>query len=119
MLYASTRNSLAKSLGSSHFTDTLFATSKADLTPSAYAAHRAHMAAPKPMSAREKEFEAAKAAERQAGATSYGSANTINRNESIGYSWPENVDNAMKILADGDGSHLVVFVRNTLIHAII
>ena len=39
MLYASTWLSPLKSLGSSLYTDSIFATSKADLTPEAYDAH--------------------------------------------------------------------------------
>lgn len=60
MLYASTRNTLLRSLGGggASFQHTLFATSKADLTPSAYAAHLAHQAAPHPMTAQEKEVSA-------------------------------------------------------------
>src|ERR1700709_560398 len=63
MLYASTRGSLLKSLGSTLFTDSIFATSKADLTPEAYAAHRRHLDAPKPLSTREREMADIRAAE--------------------------------------------------------
>ena len=110
MLYASTRNTLTKSLGSAHFTDSLFATSKNDLAPSSYAAHRTHMSAPKPMSAREQEAEAARAAERQAGNAAYESLHDRTRNEPVGFSWPDDVDDAMKRLAEGEESHLVVLV---------
>ncbi|KAI6009399.1 hypothetical protein F5J12DRAFT_37253 [Pisolithus orientalis] len=71
MLYASTRNSLSKSLGSTVFTDSLFATSKADVTPEGYAAHKRHQAAPQPLSAREQEMADIKAAERQAAGNVY------------------------------------------------
>ncbi len=71
MIYASTRNSVTKSLGATSFVDTIFATSKEDLTPEGYAAHKRHLAAPKPMSAREKEMADIKAAEREAGSALY------------------------------------------------
>ena len=110
MLYASTRNTLTKSIGSTHFTDSIFATSKDDVTPASYAAHRAHMSAPKPMSPREKEAEAARAAERQAGNAAYESIHDRTRNEPVGFAWPEDVDSAMKSLSEGDESQLIVLV---------
>ena len=67
MIYAATRNTLTRTLGAAHFSDNLFATSKEDVTAEAYAKHRLHLAAPKPMSAREKEMEEVKAAECAAG----------------------------------------------------
>ena len=71
MLYASTRNALMRALGSATFTDNIYATSKDDVTPEAYAAHLRHLAAPKPLSAREKELEDVKAAEREGGINQY------------------------------------------------
>ncbi|RXW18882.1 hypothetical protein EST38_g6968 [Candolleomyces aberdarensis] len=66
MLYASTRASLLKSLGSTLFTDSIFATNKQDLTPSAYLAHQRHQAAPKPLSSREQEIADLRVAENAA-----------------------------------------------------
>jgi twinfilin-like protein len=71
MLYASTRNSVTRSLGSAHFTDSIFATSKQDLTAEAYNKHKLHMAAPKPLSAREKSLADLAAAEKEAGQSAY------------------------------------------------
>ncbi|KAG1734577.1 hypothetical protein EDB19DRAFT_1595091, partial [Suillus lakei] len=73
-LPASTSNSLTRSLGSTIFTDSLFATSKADVTPEACEAHKRHQVAPKPLSAREQEMaNILKAAEREAGNSYEGS----------------------------------------------
>ncbi|KIJ17140.1 hypothetical protein PAXINDRAFT_167919 [Paxillus involutus ATCC 200175] len=110
MLYASTRNSLTKSLGSTVFTDSLFATSKSDVTPDAYAAHKRHQAAPNPLSAREKEMADIKAAEREAGATYEGSRARQNHlgNQEVGYEWPEQAEDAVRELRAGEGSRLVV-----------
>ena len=88
MLYASTRNALTKSLGSTHFTDSLFATSKSDLTAEAYAAHKAHIAAPKPLSEREKEQ--AEASRQAGGATYEGSGVRHSHvNQGVGMKWSE------------------------------
>ncbi|EPQ58361.1 actin depolymerizing protein [Gloeophyllum trabeum ATCC 11539] len=109
MLYASSRNALTKSLGSAHFTDSLFATSKADLTPEAYAAHKRHQAAPQPMSAREKEMADIRAAEREGGVPYRGSQVRQNvMGTGVGLNWGPEVEEAVKGLGDGDGSWLVV-----------
>ncbi|KAF9228719.1 actin depolymerizing protein [Gyrodon lividus] len=110
MLYTSSRNSLTRSLGSTVFTDSLFATSKSDVTPDAYAAHKRHQAAPKPLSAREQEIADIKAAEREAGATYEGSRARQNHlgNQEIGYKWPEEAEEAVRELRAGKGNQLVV-----------
>ncbi|KAF7353635.1 Protein tyrosine kinase [Mycena venus] len=111
MLYASSRASLLKSLGSTLFSDSIFATSKADLTPEAYAAHRKHVMAPKPLSASEQEMADVRAAERQAGGLSVyqGSrARTTHIGKTIGMPWAADLEDAVKDLSEGDDSVLVV-----------
>lgn len=112
MLYASTRNALTKSLGSTVFTDSLFATDKADVTPSGYAAHRRHQTAPKPLSAREQEIADIKAAEREASGNYEGSRGRQNHlgNQEIGYAWAEDAREAVGELRAAEGSRLVVLV---------
>ncbi|THH31158.1 hypothetical protein EUX98_g3036 [Antrodiella citrinella] len=111
MLYASTRNNLTKALGSTHFTDNLFATSKADVTADAYKKHIAHLNAPKPMSDWEKEMATIKAAEREAGGANY-EGSRARRNplgsSAMGFQWNEDAEIALKELAEGQDSHLVV-----------
>lgn len=110
MLYASTRNSLTKALGSAPFKDTLFATSKADISASAYAKHRASLDAPKPMSAREKEMEEIKQAEGRS-STYEGSRARVNHvTQEVGLGWPEDIESAVLELGSGEGSKLVVIV---------
>ena len=118
MLYASTRNGLTKSLGSAVFTDSLFATDKADVTPAGYAAHRRHQSAPKPLSAREKEIADVKAAEREAGASYEGSRGRQNHlgNQEIGYTWSEDAREAVGEMRTGEGSQLVILV--SIVHRI-
>ncbi|KZT28469.1 actin depolymerizing protein [Neolentinus lepideus HHB14362 ss-1] len=113
MLYASTRNSLIKSLGSTSFTDSLFATSKFDVTPEAYQAHKRHQAAPQPMSAREKEMADIKAAEREGGVPYRGSqVRTSIVGTGVGLNWGADVEEAVKGLAEGDARRLVILTIN-------
>ncbi|KAH8833968.1 hypothetical protein DL96DRAFT_1666909 [Flagelloscypha sp. PMI_526] len=110
MLYASTRASLTKSLGSTLFSDSIFATSKADITPDAYAAHRRHISAPKPMSSREQELADIREAEREAGSSYQGMrARASHVGTGVGLNWSEPVAAAIKALSDeANGTQLVV-----------
>ncbi|KAH9951888.1 actin depolymerizing protein [Amylocystis lapponica] len=110
MLYAATRTTLTKSLGSAHFTDNIFATSKEDLTAAAYVKHRQHVLAPKPMSAREKEMADVRAAERDAGGGAYqGSRARQNHiGQSVGMTLTQDVENALVELNMGEDFGLIV-----------
>ncbi|KAF9001881.1 hypothetical protein BDQ17DRAFT_1357648 [Cyathus striatus] len=108
MLYASSRASLIKSLGSTLFTDSIFATSKADLTPEAYGAHLRHLAAPKPLSAREQELADLRAAE-SSSATYDGTRSRISHiDTAVGFIWAPEAEEAVIALGRGEGSGLVV-----------
>ena len=112
MLYAATRNALTKTLGAAHFTDSIFATSKEDIGTEAYAKHRRHLAAPKPMSAREKEMEEVKAAERDTGGRIYeGSrARASHAGERLSMEWSPEVEEAVSELGAADDTRLVIMV---------
>ncbi|KAJ7261296.1 actin depolymerizing protein [Mycena haematopus] len=117
---------LAQVFGSSLFSDSVFATSKADLTPEAYAAHRRHVTAPKPLSASEREMADVRAAEREAGGLSVyqGSrARTTHMGKTIGMPWTADLEDAVKSLNEGDDSVLVVATidmasENLILHSI-
>ena len=112
MLYASTRNSITKSLGSAYFTDSIFATSKDDVTGGGYARHLRHLAAPKPMSEREKVLAEMAEAEKQA-ADAYQGSNARKSHLSgavVGFSWSPDVEEAFKQLAVEGSSKLLVVV---------
>ena len=116
MLYASTRNNLTKSLGSTHFKDSLFANSKDDVSFDAYKRHRAHLAAHKPMTEREKELAEIKAAERAAGGSGY-EANREKRShigDRVGFQWSAEADEAVKALQDSGDARLIVLVSRTV-----
>ncbi|KAJ7273150.1 actin depolymerizing protein [Mycena rebaudengoi] len=111
MLYASSRAALLRSLGSTLFSDSIFATTKSDLTAEAYAAHRRHLAAPQPLSAAERELVEVRAAERLAGGLSVyqGSrARTSHVSNTIGMPWTPDLEDAVKALGEGDDSVLVI-----------
>jgi twinfilin-like protein len=99
---------------SSNIADSLFATSKADLTPAAYAKHRAHIAAPKPLSPREVEMESVLAAQRDAEKAYSGSRTRANNTgRKIGFPWNPDVQDAVRALVEpGDRSTLVIIVSN-------
>ncbi|PSR94052.1 hypothetical protein PHLCEN_2v4480 [Hermanssonia centrifuga] len=125
MLYASTRNMLTKSLGSAPFTDSIFATSKADLTAAAYDRHRVSLAAPKPMSAREKEMEEMRLAE--LGASSGGNgggyqgsrARTSHVGTGVGLNWGSDVEDAVKSLADNQTEQVAVITIDSTTESLV
>lgn len=112
MLYASTRNNLTKSLGSAPFTDSIFATSKADVGAEAYKRHRASLAAPKPMTAREKEMEEIKAAESRSVSYEGSKARRTHLGGRVGFQWTSETEQAVKGLGEQEWQQgkLVVLV---------
>ncbi|KZV84427.1 actin depolymerizing protein [Exidia glandulosa HHB12029] len=112
MLYAASRAALSKSLGG--FTDSLFATSKADLTPDAYTAHRRHMSAASPLSAREAEMERLRAAERAAGDESQGTSGRVSHvGKTVGLAWGDGLKQAAQELAEAQNSKLLIISIDT------
>ena len=107
MLYASTRTSVTKSLGSASFPSTLFATSKSDLTPAAYSAHLAHQSAPLPLSDREKEM----ASVRAANVTSSSERRNHLAGAGVSINWPEDVREALERLGEDQGEDRLVVLR--------
>ena len=112
MLYASTLNSVTKSLGPTNFTDNMNATSKKDVTGEAYAKHLRDQAAPKPMSQREKELAELDEAEKKA-ADGYQGNNARTSHLSgaaVGFKWSSDVKEAFERLAVEGSSKLLVAV---------
>ena len=112
MLYASSRASLFKSLGSTLFTDSIYATSKVDLTAEAYQAHLRHLAAPKPLSARELEMADVRAAE--SSSISYQGSRTraTHVGHGIGFKWTSETEEAVTELGRGDSCAIIVLVSS-------
>ncbi|KAJ6488566.1 actin depolymerizing protein [Mycena vitilis] len=111
MLYSSSQAPLRKALGASLFSDSMDARSKDELTAQAYAAHRRHVLAPPPLSAREREMADVLAAERQAGnVDAYqgsGARNSPIAN-TISMPWDTKLEQAVKALGEGDDTALVI-----------
>lgn len=113
MLYASTRLSLVKALGSSQFTDSIFATSKADLTAESYDAHLRHVAAPNPLSSREKELADLKAAENAAASYEGSSARRGHYGTGTALNWSDEAEIAVKDLGSRNEDYLVILVSRS------
>ncbi|KAG8984081.1 Twinfilin-1 [Tulasnella sp. JGI-2019a] len=104
MLYASSRSAVTKALGGQAFADTMFTTAKSDLTPTAYASHLRHIAAPPPMSAREQELYNIKAAEKEMGEAYEGSRARKNHvGTTVGVKWSPEVEEAVTAVVSGQG----------------
>jgi twinfilin len=115
MLYASTRNNLTKALGSAPFTDSIFATSKADITGDAYSRHLASQAAPKPMTPREKEIEEIKLAEGRSAAYDGSRVRRSHVAGAVGFQWSPEAEQAVKELGDSQQGKLVTLVSTDLL----
>ncbi|CAG8518048.1 2571_t:CDS:2 [Acaulospora colombiana] len=117
MLYASTQSALKKALGDYRFKDSIFATSKADLTTDGYEAHQRHVNAPKPLSAREEAMQSIRAAEKAAGLNKYqgaGERRSHAGSAPVGFKWTSEAEDAVKDLANREGcSKLVILSVNT------
>jgi len=112
MLYASSRASLFKSLGSALFTDSIYATSKADLTSEAYQAHLQHLAAPKPLSARELEMADVRAAETSSASYQGSRSRATHVGAGIDFKWTPEIEEAVTELGRGDNCAIIVFVSS-------
>ncbi|CAZ82722.1 unnamed protein product [Tuber melanosporum] len=66
MLFASTRNTLLRDLGSDRFEESIFATTKEELTAEGFKRHDAHLAKPAPLTEEEKTLKEVKEAEAEA-----------------------------------------------------
>jgi hypothetical protein len=111
MLYAASRAAISKELGSSYFTDSIFATSLADLTSESYKAHKAHNAAPKPLSAKEREIQEAREAEKGSESVYEGSRARKNHvGNSVGMAWDPRSEAAIQSFAGSHLSELIILV---------
>ncbi|KAK2467012.1 hypothetical protein APHAL10511_001270 [Amanita phalloides] len=118
MLYASTRNSLMKALGSATFVDSIFATSRSDLTVEAFAAHKRHSAAPKPLSSHEQELANIRAAESSSLTYQGTRGRTSHVDGAAGYRWSEDAEAALASLSRGEGCAIVILQIDTASEAL-
>lgn len=110
MLYSSSKSRLLKALGEAAFTDSIHATSPSDLTPTAYRKHLDALAAPPPLTERERALQEVKQAEYEAskedafrgtGGGVRGGSGPMSAVMGVGagLTWGEGVEDALKELA--------------------
>lgn len=110
MLYSSSKSRLLKALGEAAFTDSIHATSPSDLTPTAYRKHLDALAAPPPLTERERALREVKQAEYEAskedafrgtGGGVRGGSGPMSAVMGVGagLTWGEGVEDALKELA--------------------
>ena len=108
MLFASTRLSLVRELGSEHFRETIFATSADELTPAGFDKHDAHNALDAPLTEEERSLGEVRRAEQEAGAGT--GVREIHLSKNFTMPADEHVLAAFKEFASGEGRNIVLLV---------
>ena len=114
MLFASTRLTLVRELGSEHFRETIFATTEAELSPAGFEKHDAHAALDAPLTEEERTLGEVKRAEQEAG-TGTGTRE-IHLSKSLAMPISDDALAALKELATGNGRRLIMLVSILCIH---
>ncbi|KAK3495236.1 uncharacterized protein B0T23DRAFT_412103 [Neurospora hispaniola] len=110
MLFASTRLTLVRELGSEHFRETIFATNAKELTSQGFEKHDAHTALDAPLTEEEKSLGEVKRAEQEAGAGT--SKREIHLGTHMAMPMGEDALAALKGLAEEGGEGLVMLKVN-------
>jgi len=108
MLFAATRLTLVRELGSEHFRETIFATTAAELTPAGFEKHDAHSKLDAPLTEEERTLGEVKRAEQEAG-TGTGTRE-IHLSKSLSMPISDEALSSLKELAPGNGRELVMLV---------
>lgn len=113
MLFASTRLTLVRELGTEHFRDTIFATTATELTAQGFERHDAHGRLDAPLTEEERSLGEVKRAEAEAGQGT--GTREIHLSKSLAMPIGEDAIEALKELAGGEGEEgargLVMLVR--------
>ncbi|KAH8898369.1 actin depolymerizing protein [Thozetella sp. PMI_491] len=110
MLFASTRLTLVRELGSEHFRETVFATNAEELTPAGFEKHDKHSAVAAPLTEEERTLGEVKRAEQEAGSGT--GTREIHLSKSLSMPIADNALGALKELAAEGGSGLVMLRIN-------
>ncbi|KAK2066695.1 hypothetical protein P8C59_000486 [Phyllachora maydis] len=110
MLFASTRLTLLRELGSEHFRESIFATTPEDLSPAGFQKHDAHSAVAAPLTEEERTLGEVKRAEQEAGSGT--GTKEIHLSKSFAMPIAENALAALKELAGESGRLLVMLKIN-------
>jgi twinfilin-like protein len=108
MLFASTRLTLTRELGSEHFRETIFTTTAAELSPAGFDKHDAHTRLDAPLTEEERTLGAVKRAEAEAG-TGTG-VREIHLSSTMNMPVNNDAIDALGKLGRGDGRVLVMLV---------
>jgi len=108
MLFAATRLTLVRELGSEHFRETIFSTTATELSPAGFEKHDAHIALDAPLTEEERSLGEVKRAEQEAGAGT--SARKIHLSSHMAMPISEDALAELKELGSGGGSGLVMLV---------
>lgn len=109
MLFASTRLTLVRELGSEHFRDTFFATTADDLTPAGFQRHDAHTALEAPLTEEERSLGEVRRAEQEAGMGT--ATRELHLSKNVVKPVAEDALQALRDLGAGDKRSLVMLVR--------
>ncbi|KAL1843529.1 hypothetical protein VTJ49DRAFT_1122 [Mycothermus thermophilus] len=110
MLFASTRLTLVRELGSEHFRDTFFATTADELTPAGFERHDAHLALEAPLTEEEQSLGAVRRAEQEAGMGT--AVREIHMSKNMPTQMDDDALQALKDLAAGGSRSLVMLKIN-------
>ncbi|KAK1756487.1 hypothetical protein QBC47DRAFT_380049 [Echria macrotheca] len=110
MLFAATRLTLVRELGSEHFRETIFATTAAELSSAGFEKHDAHAALDAPLTEEERSLGEVKRAEQEAGAGT--GAKEIHLSSRLAMPVGEDALAEIKELASGGGRGLVMLKIN-------
>lgn len=108
MLFASTRLTLVRELGSEHFRESIFATTAAELSPAGFEKHDAHAALAAPLTEEERTLGEVKRAEQEAGAGT--GAKEIHLSSHLAMPVSEDALAELRELGAGGGRGLVMLV---------
>jgi twinfilin-like protein len=112
MLFAATRLTLVRELGSEHFRETFFATTAEELTPAGFEKHDAHTAIEAPLTEEERSLGEVRRAEQEAGMGT--ATREIHLSKHMATPVAEDALQALRELGAGGGRSLVMLVRSTL-----
>lgn len=109
MLFAATRLTLVRELGSEHFRETFFATTPEDLTPAGFDKHDAHSSLEAPLTEEERSLGEVKRAEQEAGQGT--ASREIHLSKNLATPIADDALAALRELASESGRQLVMLVR--------
>ena len=112
MLFASTRLTLVRELGSEHFRETIFATTAEELTPAGFERHDRHAELDAPLTEEERTLGEVKRAEAEAGMGT--GVREIHLSKHMNMPIATDALVALSEMSRGDGRNIVMLVRETL-----